>query len=310
MVLRWKFKAWALAVAVAATFGPAAAAGAGAEPPPASPAAVVAVMYAELAADPFSNLVSKRARGADSGVVRFVATEGDRVTLFEEGDPARVKFLCGARDPRLECALPGGAEEIHLVAGVRGPRGDLFYKAHDGATLVRVMAHGGASVAWPGLASPIGAVRAPAEAGDSLALDPQTSGFAQRRASAASAALVARIGRPIPFELGAAGAGRVVARQSAPGVAYAAAPMAEIEGEASVLADAVARVASGIAAVARDATGVKAVDRRIAAVRFVEAARPGLAFDGKTLIVSYDPGAGVAGRPSSDEVARFLEGAL
>ncbi|MBY0421464.1 MAG: DUF4908 domain-containing protein, partial [Parvularculaceae bacterium] len=84
----------------------------------------------------------------------------------------------------------------------------------------------------------------------------------------------------------------------------------EAEGEASVLADAVARVASGIAAVARDATGARAVSQRISSVRFVEAARPGLSLDGKTLIVSFDPGSGVAGRPSSDDVERFLESVL
>ena len=277
--------------------------------------AAPAVVIAEAASDPFSNLVSKRARSGASGVVRFVSTEGDRVALFEDGDPARMKFLCRGGDPRLECAFGAGAEEVFLVQGVRGPRGDLFYKSRSGVTLLRVAPHGGASLAWPGLVSPVGAVRAAAEPGDNLALAPQTSGFAARRASAASAALVARVGRPIPFDIGASGSGgggvaRFVGRQAESGVAYAAAPTMEVESEASVLADAVARVASGIAAVARDDTGVKAVSARISSVRFVEAARPGLSLDGKTLIVSFDPGSGVAGRPSSDEVARFLESVL
>jgi hypothetical protein len=278
--------------------------------------AVRPAVYALLLDDnPFNSLVSKRGRNVAapgaSEVERYVTTDGARYFLFEStATSARIKFLCAPADPRVDCALPGSPEEILTLAANRGPRGDLFYKSADGETVLRIAAHGGAIVSWPGAAETVGAVRTQAEAGDTLRLAADTSSGAQRRADAASAALMAELGRPISFDIGWRAA-RSLARPAAFAAAEAAAPLAQVsEGEASVLADAVARAAAGIERVARDRAGAKAVSERIASVRFVEAARPALALDGRTLIVSYNPGGGLAGRPSSSEVARFLEGVL
>ncbi len=271
--------------------------------------------FALLADDnPFSSLLAKRGqqRPGASDVERFVTTDGDRTFLFEaDAAAARIKFLCAPSDPRVECALPGAPEEIVALTPNRGPRGDLFYKSAEGETVLRIAAHGGAIVAWPGSSETVGAVRTQTQAGDSLRLPSDTASGAVRRAEAARLALAAEIGRPISFETGARAERSSLARPAALAAAEAAPAMLDVaEGEASVLADAIARVAAGIERVARDKAGADAVRERITAVRFVEAARPALALDGKTLIVSYNPGGGLAGRPSSSEVARFLEGVL
>lgn len=268
--------------------------------------------YALAQADnPFSSLVNKRAqRPGGSTVERYVTTDGVRAFLFEStAVSARIKFLCAPSDPRIDCALPGKPEEILSLTANRGPRGDLFFKSAEGDTILRIAAHGGAIVAWPGAAETVGAVRTQTEDGDSLRLEADTSSGASRRADAAAAALVAELGRPISFDIGWR-AQRSLARPAA-FAAEQAAPVAQFsDGEASVLADAVARTAAGIQRVARDKAGAKAVSERITSVRFAEAERPALALDGRTLIVSYNPGGGLAGRPSSSEVARFLEGVL
>ena len=80
--------------------------------------------------------------------------------------------------------------------------------------------------------------------------------------------------------------------------------------DASVLADAVARVAGGMHLVASDPTGARVIGARIAAVRFVERDAAGLSLDGDVLTVFYNPRGGLAGRPSSTAVANYLEEAL
>lgn len=272
-------------------------------------------IYALMMDDnPFSSLVSKRgARPGASEVERFVTTDGARYFLFASTpSSARIKFLCAPQDARIDCALPGSAEEILTLTPSRGPRGDLFFKSPDGETVLRIAAHGGAIVSWPGSAENVGAVRTQSEAGDSLRLADETASGAARRAEAAKAALVAALGRPIAFDIGRGdGAARSLARPAAFAAEQQAAPVFQpVDDEASVLADAIARAAAGIERVARDKAGARAVSERIASVRFVEATRPALSLDGRTLIVSYNPGGGLAGRPSSSEVARFLEGVL
>lgn len=273
-------------------------------------------VYALLLDDnPFTSLVSKRGQRAGApDVERYVTTDGERQFLFQsDASSARIKFLCAPSDPRLDCALADEAEEVLLLTPNRGPRGDLFFKSADGDTVLRIAAHGGAIVTWPGAADNVGAVRTQTKSGDTLRLAALTSSSASRRADAASAALAAEIGRPISFDIGwraqrtAARPAAFAAEQAAP---LAAGLVETAEGEASVLADAIARTAAGIEKVARDRAGAKAVSERIASVRFVEAPRPALSLDGRTLIVSYNPGGGLAGRPSSSEVARFLEGVL
>lgn len=261
--------------------------------------------------DPFASLVSRGARAEPVGSVeRYVTSDGARAFLLEnDGQTAQVKFLCGPGDTRIECAFGPGAEETILLRGARGPRGDVFFKTRDGVTMVRMPEHGGPIVTWPGADNSIGAVRVDLEPGDSLRLAPETSSFAARRANLASAALLERVKRPIIFSVADGHSSSSLARPAALG-AYQSPTQDNTGGEASVLADAVVRAAAGIDAVARDAAGKQAIAAHISAVRFVEAAGPALALDGKTLVVSYDPGGGLAGRPSSDDVARFLEDAL
>ncbi|MEQ8178717.1 MAG: DUF4908 domain-containing protein [Amphiplicatus sp.] len=80
--------------------------------------------------------------------------------------------------------------------------------------------------------------------------------------------------------------------------------------DATVLADAVARVAGGMHLVASDPTGARVIGARIAVVRFVERAAAGLSLDGDVLTVFYNPRSGLGGRPSSTAVAKYLEDAL
>ena len=108
-------------------------------------------------ADPFSALVGKRQsveeREAATGAVeRFVVATDDRVFLFQKDErDGRLKFLCGAADPRLECVIDdvAPAEEIHLLTPLRASRGDVLWNDRRGRTFVRVAAYGGVTVFWP-----------------------------------------------------------------------------------------------------------------------------------------------------------------
>jgi hypothetical protein len=268
----------------------------------AAPAAVVA------AADPFSALVGGKSAGANSrrGVQRFAIASDGRMFLVEgKVGRARLKYLCAEGDTRLDCALDpeAYAEEIFPATGARGPRGDIIYKSENGDVLLRIMSYGGATVFWPGK---VNGEAASKSYGDDSVLDlpHATLGDATRRASLASAKLAQLIGRPIEFGTGPA-------FTAATQVSMASAP-ATGSPDASVLADAIVRVAAGMAAVALDQTGAKVLGQRIDRVAFVEAPgrTPGLSLKGKTLTVAYDPAADVAGRPSSRAVREFLENSL
>lgn len=262
------------------------------------------------AADPFSALVGKTAAGANArrGVQRYAIASDGRMFLVEgKVGRARLKYLCAEGDPRLDCALDpeAFAEEIFPAMGARGPRGDIIYKSENGDVLLRIMSYGGATVFWPGKLNGEAASRS---YGDDAALDlpPATLEDAMRRASLASAKLAQLIGRPIEFSTGPA---FTAATQVS--MASASAPATDSP-DASVLADAIVRVAAGMAAVALDQTGAKVLGQRIDRVAFVEAPgrTPGLSLKGKTLTVAYDPAADVAGRPSSRAVREFLENSL
>lgn len=315
------------------------------------------------AADPFSALVGERrerkTKPKTPPVERYLVSSDDRAFLLQ-GDvgEARIKFLCSDQDPRLECRLDddGGAAEIHRVTGARGPRGDVIYKNAEGDVLLRITAYGGATVFWPG--DPQGRAASPYfSEGETLALTSADRSIAERRASAASAALSARTGEPIVFDLGPtptviafadavaepvaapAPAAALVADEAAPaarsgfwgepaaaaaeeaqeraGTPVEDAPAAEARvdgpqragatGDATVLADAIARAAAGMDMVARDATGARVLGARIDRVRFVAGAAPQLSLNGRTLVIGYDPAGGIAGRVSSSAVQHFLE---
>lgn len=244
--------------------------------------------------NPFSTLVGERRRrpdepGPHGGVERYVLASDERMFLFEdEGAAARIRFLCGADDKRLECAIDPGvdATEIYLLEATRAPRGDVVYRNASGDVLLRIASYGGATVYWPG--DPEG--RAASKSfGDNPRLELVYTDFesAQRRARMASAMLSAKTGAPIIFDLGA--------------------PAVEEGANTAVLADAVVTVAKGLSLVSRDPTGAQVVASRINRVLFAPAAGPGVSLRGSTLHIGYQPVAGLEGRPSSAAVARYLE---
>lgn len=250
-----------------------------------------------LKADPFSALVGKRQsveeREAATGAVeRFVVATDDRVFLFQKDErDGRLKFLCGAGDPRLECVIDdvAPAEEIHLLTPLRASRGDVLWNDRRGRTFVRVAAYGGVTVFWPGDLRGLAASKSFGE-DPPLTLDFATLETARQRAQRATALISARVGAPIVFEVGA--------------------PAPDAGGGASVLADAVVRAASGIVRVADDKTGARVIGVRIRRVEFQSGADPSLGLRKDALIVGYNPAQDVAGRPSSAAVAKFLEESL
>ena len=251
------------------------------------------------AADPFSALVGK-GRGGDAGrggVQRYAIASDGRMFLVEgKIGRARLKYLCGENDARLDCALDpeAYAEEVFLATGQRGPRGDVIYKGENGDVLLRIMSYGGATVFWPGRTNGEAASKTYGDGGV-LDLPPANRQDAERRAALAGAKFAALTGEAIAFDAGL----------EAPGDAADAAAH-----PAAVLADAIVRVAAGMADVADDETGARVLKDRIDRVRFETGPAPRLAIDGATLLVVYDPGADAAGRPSSRAVREFLENSL
>jgi hypothetical protein len=250
-----------------------------------------------FSADPFSALVGKRqpeaARLPDAGEVeRFVIATDDRVFLFQGGARAgRLKFLCGDGDTRMDCVIDETtpAEEIHLLTPTRAPRGDTVWRDHSGEALLRVAAYGGATVFWPG--DPRGAAASKSFGEDPpLTLDFATLDVARERASRATALISAQVGKPILFDAGD--------------------PGPDETGGASVLADAVARAAKGLGRVANDPTGARIIGARVRRVEFVVGRPPAVSLGDGVLSVRYDPAADAAGRPSSSDIARYLEEAL
>jgi hypothetical protein len=250
-----------------------------------------------LRTDPFSALVGKRQsaelREAATGAVeRFVVATDDRVFLFQQDErQGRLKFLCGAGDPRLECVIDdvAPAEEIHLLAPLRASRGDVLWLDRRGRTFVRVAAYGGLTVFWPGDLRGLAASKSFGE-DPPLTLEFATLETARQRAQRATALISARVGAPIVFEVGA--------------------PAPDAGGGASVLADAVVRAASGIVRVADDKTGARVIGVRIRRVEFESGGDPSLGIRKDALVVGYNPVQDVAGRPSSAAVAKFLEESL
>lgn len=240
--------------------------------------------------NPFSTLVGRPRSGeAPAGVQRYVLASDERAFLFENGGAAaRIQFLCGVGDQRVECAIDPDAQaaEIYDLEATRAPRGDVVYRNANGDVLLRIASYGGATVFWPG--DPRGRA-ASRSFGETPRLELVFTGFetAERRAAAAGAMLSAKTGAAIRFDLGEAPA---------------------VEGaNVAVLADAVVMAAKGLNIVSRDPTGARVIASRIRRVSFAPAAAPGLALDGATLEIRYRPGAGFDGRLSSAAVARYLE---
>ncbi|MEO1241680.1 MAG: DUF4908 domain-containing protein [Pseudomonadota bacterium] len=261
-------------------------------------AASPTVIAAAQSSNPFSSLVGKRrerrsGRQGAAEIERYVLASDDRVFLFEnQTDEARVTFLCGDGDQRLDCVLDqnGAAPEIYMLRPTRGPRGDVIYKNVEGETLLRIASYGGATVFWPGGMRGFAASKS---FGDDAALRLPRLGLADavRRAQAATAVISAATGAPIMFNVGAA-------------------PTPETTQDATVLADAVVRAADGLKKVADDPTGARVIASRIANVTFIEGEAPGVSLEENTLEIRYVPNSDISGRPSSTAVARFLEETL
>lgn len=257
----------------------------------ASPVAVSA-----QSSNPFSALVGEprqrreRRRGR-ADIERYVLAADDRVFLFEDHtDEARVIFLCGDSDTRLDCTLDpeGPAPEIYSLRPTRGPRGDVIYKNVEGETMLRIASYGGATVFWPGENRGFAASKSFGD--DSpLLLPPADVATAARRAQAGTAVISAITGAPIVFNIGA---------QPVIGV------------DAPVLADAVMRAADALKTVADDPTGARIVASRIKRVVFIESEAPGVSLTETALEIRYVPNSDINGRPSSTAVARYLEETL
>jgi hypothetical protein len=248
-------------------------------------------------ADPFSALVGKRQpreerAAAIAAVERYVVATDDRVFLFQSDNrQGRLKFLCKDGDQRIDCLIDdvSPAEEIHVLSAARISRGDTAWRDDDGETLLRVAAYGGVTIFWPGEERGHAAAKSFGE-DPPLTLDPAPLETAIRRAQRATALISARIGAPIVFDTGA--------------------PAPDADGGATVLADAVVRAAKGIAKVAEDPTGAKVLAARLQRVEFRAGADPSLEMQKGVMLVGYNPGADVHGRPSSARIAKFLEESL
>ena len=187
--------------------------------------ALGAVMFAPVHAaaqnpvDPFSALLKKsdgtmRRAGAPGKVERYQTVGGTRAFLYENlGRTARMRFLCGRDDPRMDCLIDDEtpAEEIYVLTAMRGPRGDTIYKDESGRAFLRMTPYGGTTVFWPNGDVARGDAPARREPGraatrtfsedPSLALYPADRAVAAARARRATAILSARTGAPIIFEL-------------------------------------------------------------------------------------------------------------
>lgn len=247
--------------------------------------------------NPFSELVGERrerraAPNRGGKVERYVLASDDRALLLQsQSRTARVKFLCGPRDRRVDCTLDPElpAPEIYLLTVTRGPRGDLIYKDADGDTLLRLASYGGATVFWPGAAQGNAASKSFGETSRIMLAEADMT-IAERRAKAASAVVSAATGAPVIFDIPA----------SLPGG----------EAGAAVLADAVVRAAVGVMRVADDPTGAGILADQVRRVVFETGAAPGLRVEDDRVIVTIVPDQDIAGRPSSRAVERFLENSL
>ncbi len=247
--------------------------------------------------DPFSALVGKRTkrradRAARSKIERYVLAADNRSFLFEtHANEARIKFLCGVEDARIECTIDshGPAEEIYRLTPNRGPRGDIIYKNYQDQTLLRIASYGGATVFWPGDREGSAASKSFGDA-DDLTLIVANYETAMRRAHSATALISAATGAPIVFHIGPPPAGE--------------------EQNATVLADAVVMAAKALNGVAADPTGARIIANRISHVRFAPAEQPGLTLEDQTWTIDYFPAGDIEARPSSAALRRFLEESL
>ncbi len=262
-----------------------------------APMATAFAVMSDEASNPFAALVGKRrARAADrvtnASVERYVLASDDRAFVLEAfANEARLEFLCGPDDPRIDCIIDpqGPAAEIFKVSVTRGPRGDIIYKNAAGKEMLRIASYGGATVYWPGEGDGLAASKS-FGASPPLRLIFEDFDAARRRAQSASEIVSAAVGATIIFDVGAA-----PAAQGA---------------NAAVLADAVVRAAKGVKDVAHDPTGARVLAQRVKRVVFQSDETVSISLADGVLTIRYVPGRDIDGRASSDAVVRFLEAAL
>ena len=253
----------------------------------------------EASTDPFLGLVcrgtrKRRAQEKRTTIERYVLATDDRAFLFEDGPAkARIKFLCGDNDQRFECIIDpnAGTSEVYELVPTRGPRGDIIYRNMTGETLLRIASYGGATVFWPDEASGSAASKS---FGDQkpLGLAHATLDDARRRAMSASAILSAETGAPILFSF---------QKPEIP---------SDENADASVLADAVVMAGKALHGVAADATWARILGTRIKQVYFRNSGIAAVSLSNNSLIIDYNDGAELEGRPSSASIRQFLETSL
>ncbi len=258
--------------------------------------------------DPFSALLTRRGPSA----VRLSSREpqlyetaegGTRFTLQVSGQTALLRFHCGEEQDSLECWLLQGQprEEIMLLAASRSPRGDVTYKNRRGEAVLRVTATGGATLYDPEetaladfSATSFGAVVAGGAA--VLPVSGQTETLLPPVMS--SAAVDERMRQTTSY---------LIEKYD---FFISLMSVGEIGSNQAVLGDAVLTAAKAIDLVASDALGQRAIARRLQAVEFRKRETTGLDYADATLIVYYNERGGVAGRPSSAAIRRYLESVL
>ncbi len=259
--------------------------------------------------DPFRALLTQRGPAAVKLNTRtpqlFETTEGDETFVFQtDGRTALIRFHCDDTDADLtECALLGGlrGEEIYALTATRSPRGDVIYKDVDNEAVLRVTTNGGATLFSPSettqapvsnnnILVPLGgkAVLPVPNTTPSLIAPALTYDEADARMGLASDIFETKIGVYIPF-VGSGPQGRT---------------------NHAVLADAVLTAAKGIDYVIRDPLGADALAKGIQMVRFVPGEKSDLSYEKRVLTITYARDKGIAGRPSSAAVARYLESTL
>jgi hypothetical protein len=166
-----------------------------------------------------------------------------------------------------------GAEEVHVLRPVPGPRGDDIFKTDTGGVLLRVTPQG--SVIVYADAAKMGAPAAAAGRAAPVAPLQQPEGGLRARLETLQKEAARRLGRQVTFD----------------------AP--ETSGPAAgLVADAAARAAQGLAT-APTATRVERVTIRIGQ-------SPNVVAVNETVTITVAPQMGYAGRPSSAAIARAV----
>lgn len=232
------------------------------------------------------------------------------------------------------------SREILVLDMVPGPQGVTYLKDRLGITILRLMPWGGATVydadggegsafSLKGLASP-------------LVLDPRSERDVRQRSTEIQLSLVSRFGFDVEFNFESGPTNRGGKQKSLPRQATAlaslslpaaagqtgdmtgdtimSAPMSEaglvltspkaervaVSKSSETLGDALELAALALERLAADELAMEVMSQRITRVTLRIGANPGVSLEDLDLVVTYVPGKGLHGRPSSAEIERFL----